>query len=404
MTSIHMLIIYVVFQILRENGIKVKAKKCKLFQKQTNYLGRTITDKGYGIDKSNIKAVTDLVTNAPSNIGQLRRVLGLLGYYRRYVKGFSRIAQPLFDILKKDNIKSSSKVLKASTSIHWRRQHQKALETLMTAITLPSLLTYPDFDQPFILHADASTKGLGAGLYQYKDKKVIILGYGSRALAKAEQKCHSSKLEFLSLKWAVCEQFRDYLTYAKQIEVYTDNNPLLYVLSSAKLNATGQRWVNELADFNINIHYKPGRNNTDADALSRFPEDIKEYNKTYTNEVFSAVADGIKTQECCNEAWLCALNTNGNVLKEHEDQVLHQSTQTLKTVNIKKHQDDDQAIKRVKEIILNNEQILAKDKVKEDPAVQSLLRERKKLKVNSNNILLRSTEEIDQIVITPSLK
>ena len=275
---------------------------------------------------------------------------------------------------------------------------------LITGITSPPLLTYPDLDQPFVLHVDASRKGLGAGLYQYKDKKVRILGYGSRALAKAEQKYHSSKLEFLSLKWAVCEQFRDYLTYARQIEVYTDNNPLLYLLSSEKLNATGKRWVNELADFNINIHYKPGRNNTDADALSRFPEDIKEYNKTYTNEVFSAVTDGIKTHECCNEAWLCGLNTNSNVLKEHEDQVLHQSTQALKAVNIKKHQDDNQAIKRVKAIILNNEQILAKDKVKEDPAVQRLLRQRKKLKVNSNNILVRSTEEIDQIVIPPSLK
>ena len=90
-------------------------------------------------------------------------------------------------------------------------------------------------------------------MYQYKDKKVRILGYDSRALAKAEQKYRSSKLEFLSLKWVVCEQFRDYDTYAKQIEVYTDNNPLLYVLSLAKLNTTGQRWVSELADFNINI-------------------------------------------------------------------------------------------------------------------------------------------------------
>ena len=265
------------FQILKENSIKVKVKKCKLFQKQINYLGRTITEKVYEIDTSNIKAVADLATNVPSNVGQIRRVLGLLRYYRRYVKGFSRIAQPLFDLLKKDNIKSSSKVLKASTPIRWRLEHQKALETIITAITSPSLLAYPDFDQSFILHVDASTKGLGAGLYKYEDKKARILGYGRRALAKAEQKYHSSKLEYLSLKWAVCEQFRGYLTYAKQTEVYTDNNPLLYVLSSAKLNATGQRWVNELADFNINIRYKPGRNNTDADALSRFPEDIKEY-------------------------------------------------------------------------------------------------------------------------------
>ena len=257
-------------------------------------------------------------------------------------------------------------------------------------------MPYPDFDQSFILHVDASTKGLGAGLYQYKDKKVRILDYVTRALANAEQKYHSSKLEFLSLQWAVCEQF---LTHAKQIEVYTDNNPSLYVLSSGKLNATGQRWVNELADFNINIHYKPGRNNTDVEALSRFPEDIKEYNKIYTNEVFLVVTDGIKAQEWCNEAWFCAVNTNSNLLKEHEDQVLHQSTQTLKKVSIKQHQDDDQAIKQVKEIILSNEQILAKDKVKEDSAGQKLLRKRKKLKVNTNSILVRSTEETDQIVM-----
>ena len=87
------------------------------------------------------------------------------------------------------------------------------------------MLSYPNFDQPLTLHVGASTKGLGAGLYQYKDKKVRILGYGSRALAKAEQKYHISKLEFVSLKWDVCEQFWNYLTCAKQIQLYTENNP-----------------------------------------------------------------------------------------------------------------------------------------------------------------------------------
>ena len=230
-----------VFSILREHGIKVKAKKCRLFQKQINYLGRTISDKGYGIDKNNIKAVTDLATKTPSNIGQLRQVLGLLGYYRRYIQGFAKIAQPLFDLLKKENIKTNQKGIKSSTLITWNDQHQYALETLIAAITSPPLLSYPDFDLPFTLHADASKKGLGAGLYQFKDNKMRILGFGSRSLRKTEQGYHSSKLEFLSLKWAVCEQFRDYLVYAKEVHVFTDNNPLLYVLSSAKLNATSQR-------------------------------------------------------------------------------------------------------------------------------------------------------------------
>ena len=76
-------------------------------------------------------------------------------------------------------------------------------------------------------------------MYKYKDDKIKTLGYGSRALAKAERKYHSSKLDFLSLKWAVSEQFWDCLTYTKQIEVSRDNNLLLYVLS-AKVNPTGQ--------------------------------------------------------------------------------------------------------------------------------------------------------------------
>lgn len=155
--------------------------------------------------------------------------------------------------------------------------------------------------------------------------------------------------------------------------MYTDNNPLVYVLSTAKLNATGQRWVNDLADFNISIHYKPGSNNIDADALSRFPEDIKEYKKTCDKETITAVTEGIKTQKHCNEAWLCAVNTSNNLLTEHEDKVMHQTTQTLKTVNIEQHQDDDRTIKRVKEIVLNDEKVPAKDKAKEDQAVQRLL-------------------------------
>ena len=179
-----------VFQIVREKHYQCQSKKLKVISK-TDQLFRWY-NQGWKVDTSNIKVVTDLVTNGPSNIGQQREVFGLLGYYRRYVKSFSRIAQPIFDLLEKDNIKSSSKVFKASTSIHWRRQFQKALETLIIAVTSPQLLSYPGFDQSLVLHVDAPTKGLGAGLYQYNYKKVRIPGCGNRASAKAEQKYYSS--------------------------------------------------------------------------------------------------------------------------------------------------------------------------------------------------------------------
>ena len=95
----------------------------------------------------------------------------------------------------------------------------------------------------------ASQEGLGAVVYQKQDGKVI--GYGSRMLTKAEKYfLQSGKLEFLALKWAICEHFRDYLYHASDFIVYTDNNPLTYILTTAKLNATGHhRWVSELADF-----------------------------------------------------------------------------------------------------------------------------------------------------------
>jgi hypothetical protein len=88
---------------------------------------------------------------------------------------------------------------------------------------------------------------------------------------------HSGKLEFLALKWAVCDHFLDYLYYASEFTVYTDNNPLTYILSSAKLNATGLSWLGELADFNFTIKYLPGKVNTDADALSRLLPNVDSY-------------------------------------------------------------------------------------------------------------------------------
>lgn len=112
-------------------------------------------------------------------------------------------------------------------------------------LTTPPLLVYPDFELPFVLHTDASQRGLGAVLYQSQGGKMRVVGYGSRTLTPAEQNyhLHSGKLEFLALKWAVCDKFRDYLFYAPHFVVYTDNNPLTYVMSTAKLNAVGHRWV-----------------------------------------------------------------------------------------------------------------------------------------------------------------
>ena len=129
------------------------------------------------------------------------------------------------------------------------------------------ILAYADDNKCFKVHTDASEQGLGAVLYQDQDDGTTrVIACASRNRSKAEKR-YSSKLEFLALKWSICECFHEYL-YGGKFVVYTDNNSLTYVLTSAKLDASGQRWVASLANYDFTIHYRSGKN-IEADALSR---------------------------------------------------------------------------------------------------------------------------------------
>ena len=114
---------------------------------------------------------------------------------------------------------------------------------------------------------------MGAVLYQRDEndhQRVIV--FASHSLSNTERNYPTHKLEFLALKWAITDRFHEYL-YGGQFDVYTDNNPLTYILTSAKLDATGQRWVASLANYDFRIFYKSGKTNVEADAFSRIPQD-----------------------------------------------------------------------------------------------------------------------------------
>ena len=132
-------------------------------------------------------------------------------------------------------------------------------------------MAYANYQKPFKLHTDASEHGLGQVLYQKQDDKMeCVISYAGRTLSKSERNYDTHKLEFLALKWSITERFHEYL-YGGHFEVYTDNNPLTYILTTAKLDATGQRWVASLANYNFKIFYKSGKLNVEADALSHIP-------------------------------------------------------------------------------------------------------------------------------------
>ena len=139
------------------------------------------------------------------------------------------------------------------------------------ALATPPILGYADYSLPFELHIDASKIALGAVLYQKQGDVKRVISYASRSLTKPEQNYPAHKLEFLGLKWAVCDKFKDYLLGSKT-KVLTDNNPLTYVLTSAKLDSAGHRWLASLANFDLDIQYRPGYKNNNADGLSRIIE------------------------------------------------------------------------------------------------------------------------------------
>ena len=280
-----------VFQKLSAAGLKLKPSKCTFFKTEITYLGHLITSEGVATDPKKIEAV--IKWPRPKTVHDVRSFLGFVGYYRRFIKGFSALSRPLYDLTK--GLESHSKKLAKRTYVEWTEKEEQAFLALKEACTSAPVLGYPDYSIPFILHTDSSTDGLGAVLYQQQGESkddIRVIAYASRSLTTSEINYAPNKLEFLALKWVVTDKFKEYLYGENKFEVYTDNNPLTYILTTAKLDACGQRWVTDLANFNFTLHYKPGSINTVADALSRIvrPDvltqaDIEEYESMPANLV-----------------------------------------------------------------------------------------------------------------------
>ena len=270
-----------VLQRLREANLKLSPKKCAFFQEKVKYIGHIVSKDGISPDPAKIEKVVNWPR--PTTPEEVRRFLGFIGYYRKFVKDFSSIARPLTDLMPAPKKSSRRKPKTPSTgSWVWDKPQEDAFQTLKNQLASPPILGYPRYKEPFELHTDASMVGLGAVLYQQQDGHKRVIAYASRGLSKTERNYPVHKLEFLALKWSVTEKFNDYL-FGSTFTVYTDNNPLTYVLTTAKLDATGHRWVAALSSYNFNIVYRPGNTNADADALSRLPELLGRNNTSNIN-------------------------------------------------------------------------------------------------------------------------
>ena len=166
-------------------------------------------------------------------------------YYRKFIHKYVQIAKPLNALISGDNTKSKKKL------VEWNEGCETAFQKLKILCSKTPTLAYADYSKPFHLQTDASEKGLGAVLYQRQDDGTMrVTAYASRPLSKSGNNYNAHKLEFLALKWAITDRFQEYL-YGGHFEVFTDNNPLTYLLTMTKLDNTGQRWVASLTNSNF---------------------------------------------------------------------------------------------------------------------------------------------------------
>ncbi|CAN6679455.1 unnamed protein product [Malus baccata var. baccata] len=236
-----------------ETNLVLNWEKCHFMVKQGIVLGHIISEKGIEVDKSKIDLVRHLPS--PTSVREVRSFLGHAGFYRRFIKDFSKIAQPLCRLLQKE------------VAFEFTKECTESFNQLKELLTTAPIIVPPDWSLPFELMCDASDYALGAVLGQRKDKKPHVIYYASRTLNDAQLNYSTTEKELLAVVFAL-DKFRSYLIGTKVI-VFTDHAALKYLLTKKEAKPRLIRWILLLQEFDIEIRDKKGSENMVANHLSR---------------------------------------------------------------------------------------------------------------------------------------
>lgn len=240
---------------LKEANLKLQPDKCEFLRREVIYLGHIIGSHGVKPDPKKIEAIKNFPI--PNNEKNIKQFLGLAGYYRRFIRNFSKIAKPLTDLLKKDR------------QFKWETMQQESFNYLRTALCTEPILQYPDFTKIFNLTTDASGYAIGGVLSQGPVGKDLPIAYTSRVLNSAEQKYSTIEKECLAIVYCTT-YFRPYL-YGRKFIIITDHKPLVWLNSIKDPSSRLWKWRTKLSEYEFEITYKKGKLNSNADALSRNP-------------------------------------------------------------------------------------------------------------------------------------
>lgn len=253
----HLEHLQLVFDRLRKAGFKLKLRKCEFLKQEVSYLGHKVSAGGLKPDPKKLEAVQKY--KAPTNQTEVRSFIGLCSFYRRFVHNFAKIAAPLTELTR-------------DVPFHWGKPQAEAFETLKKLLTTPPILAYPNFEKPFIVSTDASSKGVGAILSQLDEqKRERPIMYASRVLNAHERKYAVAEQEALAVIFAF-KQFRPYI-YMQDITLITDHAALKYLLDTKTPSGRLARWGLQIQEYRqrLTIQHKPGKLHAHVDALSRAP-------------------------------------------------------------------------------------------------------------------------------------
>ena len=242
----------IVLETLREHQLYAKLSKCQFWLDRVAFLGHIISAEGISVDPQKIEAIVNW--KPPTNVTEIRSFLGLAGYYRKFVEGFSKIATPLTRLIRKEE------------KFIWSDACQHSFDELNHRLTSAPVLTLPSGSEGFVVYCDASRQGLGCVLMQHER----VIAYASRQLKKHEQNYPTHDLELAAVVFAL-RIWRHYL-YGVPCRIFTDHKSLQYLFTQKELNMRQRQWIELIKDYDCTIEYHPSKANEVADALSRSPQ------------------------------------------------------------------------------------------------------------------------------------
>ncbi|WJZ84253.1 hypothetical protein VitviT2T_003866 [Vitis vinifera] len=239
----------IVLQTLRDKQLYAKLKKCEFWLDKVSFLGHVVTKDGISVDPGKV----DVVSNwrRPNTVTEIQSFLGLAGYYRWFIEGFSKIALPLTRLTQK------------GVKFEWSNDCERSFQELKNRLVTAPILTIPSGLGGFVVYSDASYQGLGCVLMQYGK----VVAYASRQLKPYERNYPTHDLELAAVVFAL-KIWRHFL-FGETCEIFTDHKSLKYLFSQKELNMRQRMWIKLLKDYDCIIQYHPRKANAVADALSR---------------------------------------------------------------------------------------------------------------------------------------